>query len=166
MSRNVRGGKGYKKMKKPTTDNDAPKARIILAEEAQMYGMVTKRLGGKRIELLCSDAVTRRAVIPGKMVRKIWLNPNDVVLCSLGSLGNPNECYVEHKYNLYDIAKLKKFHNVHFTEDIQIHEECTFSAPTEDNTIDKQYSNSIYKDIYDEMDALSCGYSDEGEENI
>lgn len=164
MPRNLRGGKGFKKMKKPfIVDETISRKKMILAENNedegiyQTYGMVSKRLGGKRVELLCHDGVKRKAVIPGKMIKKVWLNPNDVVLCSLGSLGNDNECYVEHKYNQHDINILKRDYDVYFMGSIENNEECNFVA-SKTTKIENDRNNV---DIYAELDMMSNEYSDD-----
>ena len=61
MPKNIGGGKKYKKRK---TNTDTGPGRIMYPDTDQLYGVVTKRLGGGLLDLLVCD--TR-----GTVVRKV-----------------------------------------------------------------------------------------------
>jgi translation initiation factor 1A len=102
------GGNKYKKKKRINYN----KERILeIADTNQVYGKVTKKLGGNFIELLCSDGQIRKGQIRGKIRKREWLNENDVVLCTLHTFGtdmnNKDKCTVEIKYRSNEISDLK-----------------------------------------------------------
>lgn len=54
-------------------------------------------LGNGRVIVKCFDEVQRVGHIRGKMRRKIWISPGDLVLCSLREFQN-KKCDVILKY--------------------------------------------------------------------
>ena len=45
-----------------------------------MYGRVIKLLGSDQVLVKCTDDITRRGRIRGKLKRRIWIRDNDVVV--------------------------------------------------------------------------------------
>ncbi|ARF09693.1 translation initiation factor 1A / IF-1 [Indivirus ILV1] len=104
MVKNTQGGKHHKKGKKRRNENSDGK--IVYAEQNQVYAFVTKKVGGSRINVNCSDTKDRSGLIPGKFFKRVWLNEGDILLCEL----NPNDdsqCYILHKYSHKDASTLK-----------------------------------------------------------
>ena len=104
MVKNTKGGKHHKKGKKRREDTSGGK--IVYAEQNQIYAAVSKKVGGSRILVNCSDTIDRSALIPGKMFKKVWLNEGDILLCER----NPNDdtqCYILQKYSYKDASLLK-----------------------------------------------------------
>ncbi len=78
MPRNLKGGKGAKKQKNHTSNEDD---KIIFKDgDDQDYGKVEKLLGGCRVQLICNDKNKRLGIIRGSMRKKVWININSVVL--------------------------------------------------------------------------------------
>jgi translation initiation factor 1A len=48
--------------------------------EGELLGVVVQLLGFNRVKVKCTDGKTRIARIPGRMIKKVWLRENDVVL--------------------------------------------------------------------------------------
>ena len=94
MVKNKIGGNKAKKNKN-STDRTAGRPLVIKKADDELYGKIIKRLGGEPpiIEVLCSDMETRRCVIRGKMKKRVWMNPDDVVLIKyhLDMVSNPND---------------------------------------------------------------------------
>ena len=67
-----RGGKG-----------DAPKRELVLKEEGQDYGQVTKNLGNSRMEVRTTDGKVSIGVIRGAIRRKMWIGVGDIVLVGI-----------------------------------------------------------------------------------
>ena len=56
----------------------------MLAEDSQQYARVGKRLGDGRFELTClTDGQLRLGHVRGKLWKRVWINPSDLVLVAL-----------------------------------------------------------------------------------
>lgn len=55
----------------------------VLAFPTVEYAQVSKTLGSGHLEVQCFDGEKRIAHIRGKLRKKVWINPGDVVLLSL-----------------------------------------------------------------------------------
>lgn len=52
---------------------------IRLPEEGELLGRVIKLLGSDQVLVKCTDGLTRRGRIRGKLKRRIWIRDNDIV---------------------------------------------------------------------------------------
>ena len=80
---NVRGGKGYKKSKtgrEKVRFNNLEEINVIEGEG--YFGRIKKRLGGKpaQFEVLLNNGTTTVGIVRGKLHKKVWLNPGNLVL--------------------------------------------------------------------------------------
>lgn len=115
---NARGGKKHKRGKKNRDiDTDNQKGKVNYATDNQVYALVKKRYGGRRIDVECSDGKNRSAIIPGKMWKRVWMNPDDVLLCDLEATGDEGECYILQKYTPKEISILKSQNRITFEID-------------------------------------------------
>ena len=60
-----------------------PEAKIIrapLPRGEQVIGIVEERHGGNKMKVSCLDGKERNCRVPGRLRRKLWLRPNDVVM--------------------------------------------------------------------------------------
>jgi len=73
----------------------------------QEYGQILRLLGDSRLELQCMDGVKRMGHIRGKMRKKVWMAPGDIVLVALREY-EKDKCDIILKYNQDEIMKLKK----------------------------------------------------------
>lgn len=78
--KNTKGGKGHRKAKRAPTNESK---KIDFKEHGQEYGLILRKLGDGRFEVKCSDGETRIGRVRGKMRKRVWINPNDLVLVSL-----------------------------------------------------------------------------------
>lgn len=53
---------------------------IRLPEEGELLGRVIKLLGSDQVLVKCTDGLTRRGRIRGKLKRRIWIRDNDIVI--------------------------------------------------------------------------------------
>jgi len=130
---NIRGGKGHKKFKKRRNTQDGDKGKINYADEGQVYGLVKKRVGGKRLQVECSDGKERSAIIPGNMRKRVWMNPNDVVLCDLESIGVDDVCSICQKYTPKEISILKREGKIEFDVADQSDNQDAYKFEDQDN---------------------------------
>ena len=54
------------------------RAKIPRGEE--VIGVIEERLGGNKMKVNCLDGKTRNSRVPGRLKRKLWLRPGDIVL--------------------------------------------------------------------------------------
>lgn len=125
-------GKGGKKHKRGK--NQVREAReLLLKEDQQEYAVAEKMLGDGRIKMQCMDGGNRIGIIRGKMRKKVWINPGDLILIGLREFQN-SKADVIHKYSPEEARKLKKMGEVaetmrnreEETEDKE-DDECAFS---------------------------------------
>ena len=89
------------------------KRELICKEDEQEYALITKILGGGKMEGKCFDNVTRICNIRGSLTRKVWIKVNNIVLVSLRDFETKDERKKEkadiiHLYNEDEIRELKK----------------------------------------------------------
>jgi len=163
MPKNVLGGKKHKRNKNINKNNTSKK--IILANKYQIYAIVLKRLGGTRLEVECSDKKIRNAIIPGKFLKKIWMNPGDILLCNLDSISkiNDNVCYIEHKYNEQHINELRKKKLINFDKDDNIQlDGCRFIEKKKIKS--KENIDDIYNGIDEYINTLENNLEDNNDD--
>lgn len=117
MPRNTRGGKKHKRGKNKRDIDEVNIKRMRYAGNDEIYAKVIRRLGGKRLELKCSDDVIRHGVIPGKLFKRVWMNPDDILLCQKNALGTDKECYILKKYTQQEVHVLKNEQRINFDDD-------------------------------------------------
>ena len=67
-------------MGKRQVKNESDLKEMRLPEEGELYGRVLKMLGGENVMVKCTDGVTRRGRIRGKLKRRVWIRDNDIVI--------------------------------------------------------------------------------------
>jgi len=82
MPPNTKGGKGYKKKKKPSSQAHRELVQII-REPGQMPARALRLLGNRQVLCYCNDDVVRNCHICGRMKGRQYINIGDVVLISL-----------------------------------------------------------------------------------
>ena len=55
-------------------------ARAKIPRGEEVIGIIEERLGGNKMKVKCLDGKTRNSRVPGRLKRKLWLRPGDVVL--------------------------------------------------------------------------------------
>ena len=68
---------GKKKIRKEQSSDE-----LLLPnqEEGQVLCVVTNIIGGNYIKVFCQDGKERMGRIPGKLRRRMWINPKDIIL--------------------------------------------------------------------------------------
>ena len=119
MSSKGKGGKKHRRGKNITTDNKA-----VLPDEHQYFAYVNKILGSGRVnldyyipkfnedtnELVDWVVQTKIGVIRGKMMRRVYVNLNDIVLVTERDFDHSKVDIIE-KYQNTQIPYLKKYAN-------------------------------------------------------
>ena len=94
-------------MKKYTNNEDQKIAKARLPKDNEIMGIVEQRLGGNKMMVNCFDGKTRNCRVPGRLRRKLWLRPNDVVIIEPWEL-DENKGDVIFKYRPNQVRWLKK----------------------------------------------------------
>ncbi len=54
--------------------------RAKLPRGSEIIGIIEQRLGGNKMMVNCLDGKSRNCRVPGRLKRKLWLRPGDVVI--------------------------------------------------------------------------------------
>lgn len=54
--------------------------RVKIPRGKEIIGIIEQRLGGNRLSVTCTDKITRNCRVPGRLKRRLWLRPGDVVI--------------------------------------------------------------------------------------
>ncbi|MEJ2268048.1 MAG: translation initiation factor eIF-1A [Nanoarchaeota archaeon] len=66
--------------KKNTNEPEKIVTRAPLPKQNEIIGIIESRLGGNRMMVNCLDGKNRNCRVPGRLRRRLWLRPNDVVI--------------------------------------------------------------------------------------
>jgi len=99
-------GKGGKNRRRGKNTNEEEKRELILKEAGQEYAQVIRMLGNGRLEGHCFDGKTRLCHIRGKMRKKVWISPGDIILLGLRDFQD-DKADVILKYTSDEARKLK-----------------------------------------------------------
>jgi translation initiation factor 1A len=72
--------KGKNKSRKQNNEEPQQIKREKLPRGEEVLGIIEQRLGGSRMSVSCLDKITRNCRVPGKLKRKLWLRPGDIVI--------------------------------------------------------------------------------------
>ncbi len=98
----------YKKKHKKRQGQEEPKiVRVRLPRGEEIIGIIEQRVGGNKMMVNCLDGKTRNCRVPGRLRRKLWLRPGDVVIIEPWEL-NKEKGDVIFKYRPTQISWLKK----------------------------------------------------------
>ena len=81
--------------------------RVPLPKGRQVIGMIEQRLGGNKMMVNCLDGKSRNSRVPGRLKRKLWLRPGDIVIVEPWELDD-SKADVLLKYKPNQIQWLKK----------------------------------------------------------
>ncbi len=62
--------------------------RVKLPRGKESIGIIESRLGGNKMRVNCTDGKERICRVPGRLRRRMWLRPNDVVIIEPWELDN------------------------------------------------------------------------------
>lgn len=95
-------------MLKNNDENEEKKIiRVKLPRGREVLGIIEQRLGGNKMMISCLDGKSRNCRVPGRLKRRLWLRPNDVVIVEPWELDN-NKGDIIFKYRTNEIEWLRK----------------------------------------------------------
>ena len=98
--------KSYKKQREQAEPE--PKIqRARLPQGKEVIGIIEQRLGGNKMKVNCLDGKTRNSRVPGRLKRRLWLRPEDVVIVEPWELDDTKGDII-FKYKPNQIAWLRK----------------------------------------------------------
>ena len=95
--------------------NERALKEIRLPEEGELLGRVIKLLGSDQVMVKCSDGITRRGRIRGKLKRRIWIRDNDIVIIAPWDFKNSERGDIIWRFTLPQVDWLKN--NDHLARD-------------------------------------------------
>lgn len=81
--------------------------RVRLPRGTEVLGIIEQRLGGNKMSVNCLDGKTRNCRVPGRLRRKLWLRPEDIVIIEPWELDNIRGDVI-FKYRPNQVAWLKQ----------------------------------------------------------
>jgi|TARA_B100000315_G_C14534963_1_gene567996 translation initiation factor 1A len=94
-------------MKKYVPNEEQKITRVKLPRGEEIMGIIEQRLGGNKMMVNCFDGKNRNCRVPGRLRRKLWLRPGDVVIIEPWEL-NKEKGDVIFKYTKNQVNWLKK----------------------------------------------------------
>lgn len=88
-------------------DEQKTSSRAKLPRGREVIGIIEQRLGGNKMMVNCVDGKSRNCRVPGRLRRKLWLRPEDVVIVEPWELDN-TKADVLFKYSKGQVQWLKK----------------------------------------------------------
>ncbi len=55
-------------------------ARTRIPKQGEIMGLVLEMLGAGKLRVQCDDGKTRICRIPGRMGKRVWINPQDIII--------------------------------------------------------------------------------------
>ncbi len=83
-------------------------SRVKLPRGTQTVGILDERLGASRARVRCLDGKTRVCRIPGRLKRKLWVRPGDIILIEPWELGGDGKGDIIFKYTPSQIDFMKR----------------------------------------------------------
>ena len=82
--------------------------RVRVPRDTEVLGILDQRLGGSRASVRCLDSKTRNCRIPGRLKKRLWVRPGDVVLIQPWEFGGDEKGDIIFKYKPNQVVVLKK----------------------------------------------------------
>jgi len=85
MFRKKNPGAGYGQQNQSQESIEAGYSRMRLPnpENLEQFALVTQLMGSNQVKAICEDGTERQFRIPGKLLKKVWIRENDVIIIQL-----------------------------------------------------------------------------------
>ena len=97
----------YNKHKKNQGQEAPTITRAKLPRRKEISGIIEQRLGGNKMMVNCLDGKQRNSRVPGRLRRRLWLRPDDIVIIEPWELDN-TKADILFKYPPNQVLWLKK----------------------------------------------------------
>ncbi len=95
-------------MGKRQVKNESQLKELKIPEEGELFGRVIKMMGGENVLVKCTDGITRRGRIRGKLKRRVWIRDNDIVIIAPWGFGDEDRGDILWRYTLPQVEWLKQ----------------------------------------------------------
>ena len=82
--------------------------RVKLPRGNQTLGILEQRVGASRSHVKCLDGKTRVCRIPGRLKRRLWVRPKDIVLVEPWEFGGDAKGDIIFKYRPAQVSFLRR----------------------------------------------------------
>ena len=82
--------------------------RTRMPRNGQVLGLLDQRVGGSRSLVRCLDGKTRNCRIPGRLKRRLWVRPGDIVLVEPWELNQDDRGDIIYKYSKAQVNLLRR----------------------------------------------------------
>jgi translation initiation factor 1A len=100
-------------------ENDEDEKTVVtrapLPKKGEVIGIIEQRFGGNKMLVNCFDGKQRNCRVPGRLKRKLWLRPKDVVIVELWEL-DTNKGDIILKYRQNQVEWLKRNNYIQIEE--------------------------------------------------
>ena len=99
------------KNKKRKNKSPAPQGevfRVRLPRGTEIMGVLEQRLGANHMLIKCLDGKSRTCRVPGRLRRRLWLRPGNIVIVEPWEIGGETKGDVIWKYNPAEVEWLKR----------------------------------------------------------
>ena len=76
--------------------------------KGELFAVVKDMVGGSRVSALCEDGHVRTGRIIGKMKKRIWIRPNDLLIVVPWVVQSDIKCDVVYRYTKTEKDRLKR----------------------------------------------------------
>lgn len=98
------------KFRKDTDNEQQIITRAPLPKQGEVIGIIESRLGGNRMMVNCLDGKNRNCRVPGRLRRRLWLRPNDIVIVQPWELDDTKgDILLKYKPNQIEWLKRKGY---------------------------------------------------------
>lgn len=98
--------KSYKQQRKEAGPEPTIQ-RAKLPKGREVMGTIEERYGGNKMKVNCMDGKARNCRVPGRLKRRLWLRPDDIVIIEPWELDDTRGDII-FKYKPNQIAWLRK----------------------------------------------------------
>ena len=82
--------------------------RVRIPKGKETFGLIETKLGGNKVRVICQDGKTRICRIPGRLKRRLWVNPGDIVIVEPWEIQGDERGDVIWKYSNAQVDWLRK----------------------------------------------------------
>ena len=82
--------------------------KVRVPKENEVLGIVEQMLGGDRMLVICDDGKERICRIPGKLRKRVWIKPGDLILVKPWKIQGDKRGDVVYRYTPTEANWLKR----------------------------------------------------------